>query len=76
MGLVPAYDQIADLRFASMDKSIIEPGHILRIAEDQAVMVTVCHHLVEKRTHFLRVSAALLHVYLRPLKELTEKSHA
>ena len=67
--------EISDLGLAAMDKAVIEPGHVLRIAENQTVVVPVFHHLIKEQAHFFGIGVALLHVHFRPFEEFAEKSH-
>ena len=67
-----AHDQIADLRLAAMDESVIEPGHILRVTKNQPVTVPVFYHLIEKQAHLFGIGIALFHVYFRSLEQFAK----
>ena len=55
--LVPSHNQIADLSFAPVDKAVIESFDVLGIAHNQAIFLTILHHLVKQGAHLFSLAA-------------------
>ena len=53
------YTSVADFGLAAVDQPVVEAAHVLGLAENQLIGVTVLHHLVEQGPHLLCLALRL-----------------